>query len=167
MYVWSLIWLGILGDSDADLASGGVGDFCLIFREFPGVQNSVLASSEVVGFHHGVGLHMMIRRWWVIGIMMDKHRQAEWRKIFPGVQNAGIVSCGWKDSSRGMGQHWVARRGGRVEVLLGRAAWWGGGLPAFQDPCLASDRVDDFLQMCGPGYGGKKRKSTCSGTRGV
>lgn len=62
MYVPSLIWLGILWDSDADLASGGVGDFCLIFREFPGVQNSVLTSNEVVGFHHGVGLHMMIKR---------------------------------------------------------------------------------------------------------
>lgn len=43
----------------------------------------------------------------------------------------------------------------------------GGSLPAFQVPCLASDGMDDFLQMCGPGYSGKERRSTCSYTRGV
>lgn len=142
MYVCSLIWLGILWDSDADLASGGVGDFCLVLSEWTGVQNSVLAFNEVVGFHRGMGLHMMIRRQWMVRIMMDKHRQAEWRTMFPGVQDAGLAS------SRGMGQYWLARRGGIVEVLLGKAGRWGGSLPAFQDPCLASNEVDDFLQMC-------------------
>lgn len=83
----------------------------------------------------------------------------------PGVQDAGLASWEWKNSSRGRGWHWVPRRGGIDEVLLDRAA--SGGLPAFQDPCLASDGVDHFLQMCGPGYGGKERRSPCSYTRGV